>query len=223
MRNRKSIFIVCLIAAIVLCLTGCNSEKAAEEATRQQLQDTVVSGASELGISDMEVLLVERAADSEGKQTTWYATQAESEQFGALSHEEKVDFFRHLHSKADVSIQHHIGCQADMFGENAYGGVQITAGGHTYMYRYHNNAWLLYEDGAVVWDSEQNKTPAANSDGDKSITMDVPCFQCGGDGVTHDTSKDDDNLTCRQCDGKGTLEKTFADSYAYSEYMQNVA
>lgn len=223
MRNRKHfpvLFILC--AVLLLCLTGCGGEKAAAEENRRTLEDTVVSGSAALGITDVEVISIEYAADADGNKSTYYVIQAKSEQFGKLTPEEMVKFFRDLHKDADVSIAHHIGCQADMFGENPFGGLHIRSGDHTYMYRYRNNAWLLYRDGEIVYDSSENKQPSADSDGG-AITLDVPCFKCGGDGVTHDNSKQDDNLKCIRCDGKGTLEKTFANTDEYSEYMKNIS
>lgn len=207
MGNRKTFVLITVIAMILMSVvTGCGqNDKAVLNDQIEQLRTSIHDGSIELGITDMTVGDIEPAVDPEGKTTTLLVSHAESEQFSKLSNKEMLDFFRDLHSYADVSIQHHLGCRADMFGENAYGGLQIRSGGHVYMYRANGTSASLYKDGVEFYEFE----PSGDPDSGGTLTIQVPCDKCGGDGKYYEWTDDNlyDGQECPRCDGTGWIDQ----------------
>lgn len=206
MRNRKTLLFITVISMILMiAVTGCGQKnKAILNDQIELLRTTIQDGSIDLGITDMIIGDIEFAVDPDGKTTTLLVSYAESEQFGKMSSAEMLDFFRKLHSIADVSIQHHLGCHADMFGENAYGGLQIRSGGHVYMYRTNGTSPSLYKDGVEFYEFESSGNPDSGT-----LTIQVICEKCGGDGKYYEWTDDNlyDGQDCPRCEGTGWIEE----------------
>ena len=156
--NKKPIIIGCIVVAVLLgSILGYNvyrdqKQKAHEAAECQDLYDAITIGAPQLGISDLEITSVEYAVDGNGNRTSYLVTHANSDQFGQLSYEEMVVFYRSLDYHAtdyNPDLSYFAQC---IMCDDETDGLRIHSGGHEYKCSYEYNRWALYEDGMKVYE-----------------------------------------------------------------------
>ena len=202
MNNKKILDIGIIVILLISLISGCgNKDREYFEDQQKRINETIIEGSKNNGITDMDVISIQNAEDENGNES-WYVIQAKSEQFGELDNKEKLSFFSHLSVDGDPGVSCYISCTS-----GKYGGLRISSQGHEYMYYASGVEAFLYQDGEKVYERGQDREENQNSNEDDVIVIQVPCEKCEGDGKTHDWAESAEGQDCMKCQGTGWIEQ----------------